>query len=118
MKAEDDAFIAKLPEDSFISWYLPARKLVSSVSTVAQYRPAEIPAAISAFRTLDHADDRFFKSGLLKEAIEGHFWLIENSGWPLDTVFIEMEKSIDAFKSIKKLNFNSSDEAINFNNYL
>lgn len=96
LKSEDDAFIAKLPEESYISWYLPSRKLVSSVSTVAQYRPAEIPAVISAFRTLDHADDRLFKSGLLKEAIEGHFWLIENSGWPLDTVFIEMEKSIDA----------------------
>jgi thiol-disulfide isomerase/thioredoxin len=33
---------------------------------------------------------------LFKDAIEAHFWLIENSGRPLDSVFIEMKTSIDA----------------------
>ena len=52
---------------------------------------------------------RLYKSGLFKDAIEGHFWLIENSSRPLDSVFIEMKHSIDAMmvhlvKDDKKLN--------------
>ena len=106
---EDDGFLAKLPANSYVSWFLPKRKLVSSVSIVAQYRPKEIPSAIAAFRALDYTDQRLYKSGLFKDAIESHFWLLENSGKPLDSVFIEMKTSIDAMmgyliKDEKKLN--------------
>ena len=109
IKKEDDEFLEKLPANSYVSWFLPARKLVSSVSTIAQYRPKEISATISAFRALDYADQRLYKSGLFKDAIESHFWLLENSGKSLDSVFIEMKLSIDAMmvhliKDEKKLN--------------
>ncbi len=96
IKDEDATFLAKLPKDSYARWYLPARKLVNSVSTIAQFRSEEIPATIAAFRAMDYNDQRLHKSGLLKDAIEGHFWLIENSGRSLDSVFIEMKHSIDA----------------------
>jgi thiol-disulfide isomerase/thioredoxin len=96
IKNEDAAFLAKLPKNSYVSWFLPTRKLVSSVSTVAQYRTEEIPATIAAFRKLDYADQRLYKSGLFKDAIESHFWLLENCGKSLDSVFIEMKVSIDA----------------------
>lgn len=76
-------------------WFLPTRKLVSSISTVAQYRPEEIPETLAGFRQLDYTDKRLYKSGLFKDAIESHFWLIENSGKPLDSVFVEMKRSID-----------------------
>jgi thiol-disulfide isomerase/thioredoxin len=95
IKAEDSLFLANLASDSYVSWYLPVRKLVSSVSTVAQYRSNEIPATIAAFRKLDYTDLRLYKSGLLKDVIESHFWLIENSGRSLDSEYIEMNKSID-----------------------
>ena len=106
---EDAAFLLKLPKESYVSWFLPTRKLVSSVSTVAQYRPDEIPNTIASFRTLDYTDKRLYKSGLFKDAIESHFWLLENSGRSLDSVFIEMQLSIDAMllnlvKDEKKLN--------------
>ena len=109
IKSEDALFLSKLPKDSYVSWFLPTRKLVSSVSTIAQYRPKEIPATISAFREIDYTDNRLYKSGLFKDAIENHFWLLENSGKPLDSVFIEMQFSIDAMmvnlvKDDKKLN--------------
>ena len=109
IKKEDDEFLAKLPMSSYVSWFLPTRKLVSSVSTIAQYRPKEISSTISAFRALDYADQRLYKSGLFKDAIESHFWLLENSGKSLDSVFIEMKLSIDAMmlhliKDEKKLN--------------
>ncbi|HMS69029.1 MAG TPA: TlpA disulfide reductase family protein, partial [Saprospiraceae bacterium] len=109
IKNEDAAFLALLPKDSYVSWFLPARKLVSSVSLVAQYRPEEIPTSFAVFRDMDYADHRLYKSGLFKDAIEGHFWLIENSGLPLDSVIIEMKNSIDAImvhlsKDNKKFN--------------
>ena len=109
IKAEDATFLSTLPKESYVSWFLPTRKLVSSVSAVAQYRTEEIPETISAFRNLDYTDARLYKSGLLKDAIESHFWLLENSGKPLDSVFIEMKNSIDAMmvhllKDEKKLN--------------
>lgn len=95
IKAEDKAFLASLEQNSYVNWFLPVRKLVSSVSTSAQHRTEEIPAAIAAFRNMDYTDQRMSKSGLLRETIEAHFWLIENSGRSLDSVFIEMNKSID-----------------------
>jgi thiol-disulfide isomerase/thioredoxin len=106
---EDAAFLEKLPKNSYVSWFLPIRKLVSSVSVVAQYRPGEIPATITAFRKLDYTDQRLYKSGLFKDAIESHFWLLENCGKSLDSVAIEMQLSIDAMlenliKDEKKLN--------------
>jgi len=109
IKDEDDAYLAKLPKESYVSWFLPTRKLVSSVSTIAQYRPEEIPSTIAAFRALDYTDQRLYKSGLFKDAIEGHFWLLENSGRSLDSVLIEMKISIDALminlvKDEQKLN--------------
>ncbi|MCC5916357.1 MAG: TlpA family protein disulfide reductase [Cryomorphaceae bacterium] len=107
--AEDSAFVANLPEDSYVRWFLPVRKLVSSVSVVAQYRAEEIPTSIAAFRNLDYTDPRLYKSGLFKDAIESHFWLLENSGRSLDSVFIEMQLSIDAMLE----NLASSEEKLN-----
>ena len=96
INSEDASFLAGLPKDSYVSWFLPVRKLVSSVSTVAQYRTEKIPATLAAFRSLDYSDIRLYKSGLFKEAIDNHFWLLENSGRSLDSVYIEMKISIDA----------------------
>jgi hypothetical protein len=74
-------------------------RILCSVSAVAQYRTQEMPATIGAFRALDYTDPRLYKSGLFKDAIEAHFWLLENSGRPLDSVFVEMQVSIDAMMS-------------------
>lgn len=95
LKKEDSVFLNSLKPETYVSWFLPVRKLVSSVSAIARHRPEEILATIAAFRKLDYTDGRLYKSGLLKEAIESHFWLIENSGRSLDSVYVEMNKSID-----------------------
>ncbi len=95
IKDEDSLFLANLPKNSYISYYLPLRKILSSVSTIAQYRSEEIPASIDFFRNIDYTDLRLHKSGLQADLIESHFWLIENSGKQLDSVYIEMNKSID-----------------------
>ena len=92
---EDKNYLDKIDKKSYVSWFLPTRKLVSSISTIAQYRTEQIPATIEALRKMDYTDDRFYRSGLYRDALEGHFWLLENSGRSLDSVFIEMKISID-----------------------
>lgn len=96
IQQEDLQYLRSLDPRWYVSWYLPLRKLVSDVSTIAQYRTEEIPATVSAFRSLDYTDERLYRSGLLKDALESHFWLLENSGRSLDSVFLAMKVSIDS----------------------
>ena len=103
IQQEDEAFIASLPTESFVRWFLPIRKLVSSVGAVAQYRTSELPQTIAAFRTMDYADPRFQKSGLFRDVFESQFWLLENSGGTLEENYKKMEGSLDAIlKSLEK----------------
>jgi len=102
-------FLASLPRNTFVRWYLPVRKLISSAYVIAQYRTEEIPSAIEAFRAIDYTDARLEKSGLLSNALESHFWLIENSGRTLDSVYIEMKISIDIMIG----NLKSDDKKLN-----
>ena len=95
IRNEDDAFLAGLDPHSYIHYYLPLRKLVSSVSVVAQFRTEDIPATIHAFREIDYADPRLYRSGLLSDVLESQVWLIENSGRSLDSVFVELNRSTD-----------------------
>lgn len=96
IRQEDEAFLDGMDPDSYVRWYFPVRKLVSSVSVVAQYRTGEITETIEAFRQIDYTDRRLYKSRLLGDVIESHVWLIENSGRLLDSVFVELNQSIDA----------------------
>jgi len=95
IRDEDQAFLGQLDPSTYVHWYLPVRKLVSSVSVVAQHRTEEIPQTIEAFRQLDYTDQRLHRSGLLSDVLESHVWLIENSGRSLDSVFVELNASID-----------------------
>ncbi len=93
IKQEDNDFLKSINEKSYMSWYLPIRKLISSVSAIAQYRTEEIEATIAAFRKINYTDERLYKSGLLKDVIESHYWLLENMGQPLDSVYNAMNIS-------------------------
>jgi len=95
IKKKDIAFLSSLPDTSYVKWYLPLRKLISSVSSIAKNKSAEIPGTISAFRKIDYADSRLYKSGLLKDFIESQYWLLENSGLPLDSIYMSMNLSTD-----------------------
>lgn len=106
---EESRFIEKIHKDAYLSWYLPNRKFISTISSLVQLRREEIPTAIKIFRQLDYSDSKLYTSGLLKDAIESHFWLLENSGMPLDKIYEEMRISIDSLiyslvKDEKKLN--------------
>ncbi len=109
IKNQDKNFLSSLDTKSYISWYLPVRKLVSLVSIIAQYRTEEIPGTIEAFRNIDYLDKRLYRSGLLRDVIESHYWLIENMGKPLDSVSVEMNISTDRLLS----NISSNEVAFN-----
>jgi thiol-disulfide isomerase/thioredoxin len=103
IQKQDDDFLSSLPKASYVSWYLPFRKFLGSVSTVAQFNTKEIPATIAVFRNIDYADPRLYKSGLFKEALESQYWLLENRGLPLVTIYKDMNVSTDfILKSIAK----------------
>jgi thiol-disulfide isomerase/thioredoxin len=109
LQNEDKNYIASLPSGSYVKWFLPVRKLVSMTATIVQYRPEEFKSTLNFYRQLDYSDAKLYHSGLYKEAIENHFLMLENSGKPLDSVFIEMNRSIDLMiasliKDPKKLN--------------
>ena len=115
IKEEDDVFLKSLPADSYVKWFLPLRKLLSSIPVIVQSRQKEIWPIVKALRELDYNDPRLYKSGLYKDALEGHFWLLQNSGISLDSVYLEMKFSID--KIVDKLvvdekKFNQSIEFI------
>jgi peroxiredoxin len=95
LKDEEAEFLAQLPANSYIRWFLPMRKMVATVNNLPQQNPDAIPATIKEFRNLDHSDPRLLSSGLYRDVLDGHYWLIENSGKPLEKVFEEMKKSID-----------------------
>lgn len=96
IQQEDTDYLDNLPKDSYVAWYLPIRKLISSVSTIAQYRTEEIPQTTAAFRKIDYSDNRLYKSGMLNDVLESQIWFIENSGYDQEEMYQQMNRSIDA----------------------
>ena len=95
LKKTDSLFLKILPPNSFMSWYLPVRKLISDVQTVANTSPQEIPATIKAFRNIDYAHPQLYTSGLFSDLLESQFWLIQNSGLDKDSIIKEINNSAD-----------------------
>ncbi|MCH8553765.1 MAG: AhpC/TSA family protein [Schleiferiaceae bacterium] len=95
LNEEESTFLANLPSDSYVKWFLPIRKLVSNVSLVAQYYPEDIPQTREALRAIDYSEPKLYKSGLFREALENHVWFIENSSGDLEVVYKELNHSID-----------------------
>lgn len=95
LKKSDSLFLKILPSNSFISWYLPVRKLISDVQSVANTRQQEIPATIKAFKNIDYTYPLLFSSGLFSDLLESQFWLIQNSGLDQAAKSKEMNTSVD-----------------------
>ncbi|MCT4579988.1 MAG: thioredoxin-like domain-containing protein [Flavobacteriales bacterium] len=95
VEAADVFMINSLPDSSYVKYLLPIQNLVESIATVAKYYPEEIPSKLAQFRSINYADKRLYYSGMLSKLLDAHYWLIENSGKPLDSVFVEMNLSTD-----------------------
>jgi len=95
LENEDADYLDALDKELYVSWFLPLRKLIDDMPASAQRYVERIPQHISDFRKMDFNDPRWKSSGILDDILEGHYWLLENSGRSLDSVFIEMNKSTD-----------------------
>lgn len=93
LEQEDDNFRINLPNNSYLSWFIPLRKMVQEAPRIVQTNKQEIPSAISFFRKTDFNHPNFKNSGLFKELIEGHYMLLENMGQPLDSIAVQMNAS-------------------------
>ena len=93
LKTEDEDFIANLDKTSYVRWFIPYRKLLQEMPSVAKKEPQRIPELLQQFRTTNFNHPHFKTSGLFKELIEGHYMLLENMGQPLDSVYNQMNIS-------------------------
>lgn len=93
IEKEDSNYLKNLDKDSYLSWYLPLRKLVSDMPNTVRNNKKQIPKNIKEFRSIDFNNPKFKTSGLLKDLIEGHYMLLENMGQSLDSVYTEMNSS-------------------------
>jgi thiol-disulfide isomerase/thioredoxin len=114
VEAQDNDFISHLPNSTYIGWYLQLRRFLSLVPTIAQYSINKIPATLATFRNIKYDDSRLYKSGLLSVVLENQFWLIENMGLPLDTVFKEMNVSAEIILEGVLTNEGLFNEVTNF----
>jgi thiol-disulfide isomerase/thioredoxin len=90
---EDALFVNSLEKDSYLAWFIPQRTLIEETPTIMRTETERIPEAIAQFRNTNFNNPNFKTSGLLKEFIEGHYFLLENMGQSLDTVYKEMNVS-------------------------
>ena len=93
LQKEDTQFVANLPKQSYTRWFIPYRKMVEEMPVIVRKKTAQIPSAISFFRTTNFNHPNFKTSGLFKELIEGHYMLLENMGQSLDSSNVQMNLS-------------------------
>lgn len=93
IEKEDLNYLNTLNKTSYASWYLPLKKMVIEMPNVVKHNKDKISETIEKFRTINFNDSNFKTSGLLKELIEGHYMLLENSGYKIDSIYYQMNKS-------------------------
>ncbi len=95
LEKQDADFLNHLDQSSYVSWYLPLRKLLDAMPLSAQRYTERIPKHIADFRQLNFNDKRLYHSGILDDLVEGHYLLLENSGMTLDSMYAQMNTSTD-----------------------
>lgn len=95
IKEKNNSQLINLPKDSYLKWYMPKRKLLSDMFESMRRYKERIPQNILQFRTIDFTHENFKTSGLLKELIDGHYFLLENLGITFDDMYAEMNLSTD-----------------------
>ena len=79
----------------YLKWYFPINQLIRDMPIALRNNPEQLPGLIEAFYKIDFKDKKFQTSGIFREVIEGHFLVLENMGYGLDRMYVEMQKSID-----------------------
>jgi peroxiredoxin len=95
IEEEDIRFLEKIDPSRYVSWFLPLRKLLDDMPISAQRYTERIPKHLSDFRKLNFNDQRLYRSGIVDDLLETHYWLIENGGMSKDSMYAQMNASTD-----------------------
>ena len=88
-------FIQQQEAGTYLAWYLPLYTLINDMRVSIHNYPERISSHISQFRNTDLSNPLFYNSGLFPELLQQHFFMLENMGVPLDSVYVEMNNSTD-----------------------
>jgi len=118
IKAEDTKLVNSLDKNSYLAWFIPIRKLIQETPTIMRTETERIPEAIAQFRNTNFNNSNFKTSGVLREYIEKHYFLIENMGLSIDSVAVQMNLSsntlINTIKDNKGLLNNISENLFTY----
>lgn len=104
LEQQDKDFLNQIPEEKYVSWFLPMRKLLEDIPLSVRRFTERIPQHIADFRNIDFNSSELYHSGILADLIKSHYWLIENSGKSMDEMYDQMNSSTNSI--IKSLNDN------------
>ena len=93
IKAVDTKLVNSLDKNSYLAWFIPIRKLIQETPTIMRTETERIPEAIAQFRNTNFNNSNFKTSGVLREYVEKHYFLIENMGLSIDSVAVQMNLS-------------------------
>jgi hypothetical protein len=95
-----------LDKNSYLHWFIPYRKFIQDMPTIIRTETERIPASIALFRTTDFNHPNWKTSGILKEFIEAHYFMLENYKSleeNVEAMNLSSEALIDNLKDNKKL---------------
>ncbi|GAA3614904.1 thioredoxin family protein [Flavivirga amylovorans] len=99
IKKEEVDFFNTINTSSYFHWFANKRKLINNMKAFRDITDKKLDDYINEFRTLDFADPKFKKSGMLKNLLEAHFLMLENMSPSQDimysTISISAEYIID-----------------------
>jgi len=67
-----------LDKNSYLRWFIPYRKFIQEMPTIIRSETERIPASIALFRNTNFNHHNWKTSGILKEFIEAHYFMLEN----------------------------------------
>lgn len=93
LKEESVKELNTFSKNSYLYWFIPMRQFVNDMTNKTHKKTELIYKYIEKFRNINFSASQFKTSGLFKELIEGHYFMLENMGKSLDNVYAEMNKS-------------------------
>ena len=116
-KADRDA-IKNIDSNSYLAWFMTLKKEINDIPKSIRLYPKRILQHITTFREINFGDTKFKTSGLFKELIEAHYFMLENMGKPLDAIYEDMNRStqhiINTLKQDPKLLNKVAEHLLNY----
>lgn len=95
LESQSIDFLQNQKAGTYMAWYLPLYKFINDMRVSIRNYPERISSHISQFRNTDLNNPLYYNSGMFPELLQQHFFMLENMGVSLDSVYVEMNKSTD-----------------------